>query len=127
MHSYPADIFTEPEPDVDAREPGPLDAPAGIWSARGFDVNPSATVPRSRTTSKRWRAAADDAQTNGPQRRSYGLRYHNNTHTRIVKPGRPETFHDQVGLLLEMATVPSPRSRSPRAGWRCTRHGGAGR
>ena len=36
-----------------------------------------------------------DAQTNGPQL-FYGLRYH----TRIVKPGEVETFHDQVGYWL---------------------------
>jgi hypothetical protein len=36
-----------------------------------------------------------DAQTNGPQL-FYGLRYH----TRIVKPGGVETFHDQVGYWL---------------------------
>ena len=38
---------------------------------------------------------AIDFQTNGPQL-FYGLRYH----TRLLKPGDPPTFHDQVGYWL---------------------------
>ncbi len=42
MYHYPADIYTEPEPDADTlANLGPLVGMAGIWaSADGLDVNP---------------------------------------------------------------------------------------
>ena len=44
MHHYPADIYTEPEPDADTlANLGPLTRMAGIWSsAAGEDVSPKA-------------------------------------------------------------------------------------
>ncbi len=97
MNPYPADIFTEPEPDVDTlANLGPLTRLAGIWSGtRGFDVNPKADGPEEQAYLERYELQPIDAQTNGPQL-LYGLRYH----TRIVKPDDPETFHDQVGYWL---------------------------
>ena len=97
MNPYPADIFTEPEPDVDTlANLGPLTRLAGIWSGtRGFDVNPKADGPEKQAYLERYELQPIDAQTNGPQL-LYGLRYH----TRIVKPDDPETFHDQVGYWL---------------------------
>jgi len=59
-----------------------------------------------------------DAQTNGPQL-FYGLR----NHTRIVKPGERETFHDQVGYWLwepatgaVILTIALPRAQVAMAG-----------
>jgi len=97
MHSYPADIYTEPEPDPDTlANLGPLALMAGIWtSADGMDVNPKADGPEHQPFIERYELQPIDAQTNGPQL-FYGLRYH----TRIVKPDDPETFHDQVGYWL---------------------------
>jgi hypothetical protein len=47
MHHYPADIYTEPEPDTDTlANLGPLSSMAGVWSsADGLDVNPKADGP----------------------------------------------------------------------------------
>jgi len=97
MHEYPADIFTEPEPDTDTlAHLGPLTPLAGIWSsAAGMDVNPKADGPERQAYIERYELQPIDAQTNGPQL-FYGLRYH----THIVKPDEPETFHDQVGYWL---------------------------
>ena len=97
MYQYPADIYTEPEPDTDTlANLGPLTGMAGIWaSAEGLDVNPKPDGPEHQIFIERYELQPIDAQTNGPQL-FYGLRYH----TRIVKPDDPETFHDQVGYWL---------------------------
>lgn len=97
MFPYPADIYTEPEPDPDTlANLGPLRRLAGLWtSADGMDVNPKPDGPEHQRYIERYELQPIDAQTNGPQL-YYGLRYH----TRIVKPGDPETFHDQVGYWL---------------------------
>jgi len=97
MYSYPADIYTEPEPDPHTlANLGPLTGMAGIWtSADGMDVNPKADGPEHQVFIEHYELQPIDAQTNGPQL-FYGLRYH----TRIFKPGDPETFHDQVGFWL---------------------------
>jgi hypothetical protein len=97
MHEYPADIFTEPEPDTDTlANLGPLTPLAGIWtSAAGMDVSPKADGPEHQPYIERYELQPIDAQTNGPQI-LYGLRYH----THILKPDAPETFHDQVGYWL---------------------------
>ena len=97
MESFPSDIYTEPEPEVDTlANLGPLKAMAGIWTgARGLDVNPKADGPERQAYIEHAELQPIDAQTNGPQL-FYGLRYH----TRIVKHDDPETFHDQVGYWL---------------------------
>ncbi len=95
--TFPKDIYTEPEPDVDTlANLGPLTGIAGIWTgARGLDVNPKADGPERQPYIEYMELQPIDAQTNGPQL-FYGLRYH----TRIVKPDDVETFHDQVGYWL---------------------------
>src|SRR5262245_35954339 len=97
MTTYPDDIYTEPEPDVDTlANLGPLRPLAGLWTgSRGLDVNPKADGPENQAYIEHMEMQPIDAQTNGPQL-FYGLRYH----TRIVKPNDPETFHDQVGYWL---------------------------
>ena len=98
MSDFPRDIFTEPE-DVDVetlRNLGPLAPMAGLWEGkRGLDVNPKAEGPEKQAYVERYELQPIDPQANGPQL-FYGLRYH----TRIVKPGEIETFHDQVGYWL---------------------------
>lgn len=96
-NEYPKDIYTEPEPDPDTlANLGPLRGMAGIWSGvRGLDVNPKADGPEKQAFIEHVEMQPIDAQTNGPQL-FYGLRYH----TRIVKPGEVEAFHDQVGYWL---------------------------
>jgi len=119
MYHYPADIYTEPEPDTDTlANLGPLTGMAGIWtSADGMDVNPKADGPEHQPYIERYELQPIDAQTNGPQL-LYGLRYH----TRIVKPDDPETFHDQVGYWLWepatgaiMLTLSIPRGQTAMA------------
>ena len=92
------DIYSEPE-DVDAdtlRNLGPLLPLAGIWEgSKSLDVNPKAEGPERQAYVERIELQPIDPQANGPQL-FYGLRYH----TRIVKPGEIETFHDQVGYWL---------------------------
>jgi hypothetical protein len=97
MTDFPKDIYTEPEPDVDTlANLGPLTKMAGIWTGtQGLDVNPKAAGPERQPFVERIELQPIDAQTNGPQL-FYGLRYH----TRIVKPGEIEAFHDQVGYWL---------------------------
>ena len=102
MADFPKDIYTEPEPDPNTlAHLGPLAPMAGIWTGtHGLDVNPKADGPETQAYLERIELQPIDAQTNGPQL-FYGLRYH----TRIVKPGDVETFHDQVGhWLWEPAT-----------------------
>ena len=97
MTSFPADIYTEPEPSVDTlANLGPLRALAGVWVGdAGHDVSPKAAGPEHQVFIEHIELQPIDAQTNGPQL-FYGLRYH----TRIVKPGEIEAFHDQVGYWL---------------------------
>jgi hypothetical protein len=119
MYSYPADIYTEPEPDPETlANLGPLTGMAGIWtSALGMDVNPKAYGPEHQVFIERYELQPIDAQTNGPQL-FYGLRYH----TQIVKPDDPETFHDQVGYWLwepatraVLLTISIPRGQTAMA------------
>ncbi len=102
MADFPKDIYTEPQPDSNTlANLGPLTGMAGIWTGTcGLDVNPKPDGPERQAYLERIELHPIDAQTNGPQL-FYGLRYH----TRIVKPGEVETFHDQVGhWLWEPAT-----------------------
>jgi hypothetical protein len=94
---YPEDIFTEPEFDDDTLASlGPLRGLAGIWEgAEGHDLHPSQDGAEEDAYVERYELEPIDPQPNGPQL-LYGLRYH----TRIVKPGEHETFHDQVGYWL---------------------------
>jgi hypothetical protein len=103
VNAFPEDIYTEPT-DVDVqtlRNLGPLAPMAGLWEGKlGLDVNPKAEGPERQAYIERYELQPIDPQANGPQL-FYGLRYH----TRIVKPGEVETFHDQVGhWLWEPAT-----------------------
>lgn len=97
MTTFPQDIYTEPTSDPNTlANLGPLAAMAGTWvGERGMDVNPKADGPERQAFIERIELQPIDAQPNGPQL-FYGLRYH----TRIVKPGEVETFHDQVGYWL---------------------------
>jgi hypothetical protein len=98
MSEFPKDIFTEPEDvDVDTlANLGPLTAMAGIWEGmRGLDVNPKPEGPRRQAYLEHIELQPIDPQANGPQL-FYGLRYH----TRVIKPGEIETYHDQVGYWL---------------------------
>lgn len=98
MTDLPADIYAEQE-DVDAdamANLGPLAPLAGVWEgAKGMDVNPYYDGERRQPYVERIELEPIDPQSNGPQL-LYGLRYH----TRIVKPGEVETYHDQVGYWL---------------------------
>jgi hypothetical protein len=86
MVDFPADIYTEPDADVDTlKNLGPLTGMAGIWkSASGEDVHPTAGGPEPQAFIERYELQPIDPQTNGPQL-LYGLRYH---------------IHDQVGYWL---------------------------
>ena len=98
MGEFPEDIFTEPDDvDVDTlANLGPLTGMAGLWEGiRGVDVNPKADGPLTQAYHEHIELQPIDPQANGPQL-FYGLRYH----TRIVKPGEVETYHDQVGYWL---------------------------
>ena len=98
MSQFPEDIYTEPSGlDVDTlKNLGPLRGMAGIWEGlRGLDVNPKPEGPRKQAYLEHIELQPIDPQANGPQL-YYGLRYH----TRIVKPGEVETYHDQVGYWL---------------------------
>jgi len=98
MSELPSDIYTEPDNvDVDTLSNlGPLRGMAGVWEGvRGMDVNPKPEGPRKQAYTERIELQPIDPQANGPQL-FYGLRYH----TRVVKPGEVETYHDQVGYWL---------------------------
>jgi len=98
MSELPSDIYTEPDNvDVDTlANLGPLTGMAGVWEGvRGVDVNPKPEGPRRQAYTERIELQPIDPQANGPQL-LYGLRYH----TRVVKPGEVETYHDQVGYWL---------------------------
>src|SRR5262245_52717509 len=96
--NFPTDIFTEPseiDPDT-LKNLGPLAPLAGIWEGRrGQDVHPNAEGTGEDGYVERYDLQPIDPQTNGPQL-LYGLRYH----THIIRPAKPETFHDQVGYWL---------------------------
>src|SRR6478736_55310 len=92
------DIYTEsPHVDVQTlRNLGPLTRMAGIFEGRrSLDINPKAAGPERQEFIEHVEMQPIDPQANGPQL-FYGLRYH----TRIVKPGEVETYHDQVGYWL---------------------------
>lgn len=92
------DIYSEPEDiDIDTlKNLGPLGPLAGIWEgSKSLDVNPKATGPVRQPYVERIELQPIDPQANGPQL-FYGLRYH----TRAVKTGEVETYHDQVGYWL---------------------------
>ena len=117
---YPADIFTEPNPNPNTlANLGPLTPLAGVWEGtQGQDVNPKADGPEMKSFHERFEAQPIDPQTNGPQL-FYGLRYH----SRMVEPGQVETFHDQVGYLLwepntslVIMTLAIPRGQVAMAG-----------
>ena len=98
MTELPADIYSEPDSvDHDTlKNLGPLRHLAGIWEgSKSLDVNPKAEGPVRQPFVERIELQPIDPQANGPQL-LYGLRYH----TRIVKPGEIETYHDQVGYWL---------------------------
>lgn len=97
MSEWPDDIHTEPEEDADTlARLGPLAPMAGSWRGDdGVDVKPKADGPRTQAYLEMMEMTPIDAQTNGPQL-LYGLRYH----ARMVKPGRKNTYHDQVGYWL---------------------------
>src|SRR5262249_4373627 len=124
METFPNDIYTEPEPEVDTlANLGPLTGMAGIWTGtHGLDVNPKPDGPEHQEFIEQIELQPIDAQTNGPQL-FYGLRYH----TRIVKPGEVETFHDQVGYWLWepatgalIQTLAIPRGQTAMAVGRAT-------
>jgi len=98
MSELPGDIYTEPD-NIDVAtlaNLGPLTALAGVWEGvRGIDVNPKPEGPRRQAYTEHIELQPIDPQANGPQL-LYGLRYH----TRVVKPGEVETYHDQVGYWL---------------------------
>jgi hypothetical protein len=92
------DIYSERENiDVDTlKNLGPLRPLAGIWEgSKSVDVNPKADGPVRQPYVEHIELQPIDPQSNGPQL-FYGLRYH----TRVVKPGEIETYHDQVGYWL---------------------------
>jgi hypothetical protein len=97
VHSYGADIYTEPDGDPNTLDNlGPLRPMAGVWEgAMGADDHPVAGGTGLDTFTEHYEAHPIDFQTNGPQL-FYGLRYH----THILSPGQPGTFHDQVGYWL---------------------------
>jgi hypothetical protein len=114
------DIYTEPSHiDIQTlRNLGPLTEMAGIFEGRrSLDINPKAAGPERQEFIERVDLQPIDPQANGPQL-FYGLRYH----TRIVKPGEVETFHDQVGYWLWepatgslIQTVAIPRGQTAMA------------
>lgn len=114
MPGFPAHLFDEPDPDVDTLSNlGPLRGLAGVWAADdGGDVKPTAAGAGRQSYVERMEVQPIDPQTNGPQL-LYGLRYH----TRIVKPGEVEMYHEQVGFWLwEPATGTVTQTLSiPRA------------
>jgi hypothetical protein len=97
VHSYGADIYTEPAGDPDTLPNlGPLRAMAGVWEGTmGADDHPVVEGTGLDAFSEHYEAHPIDFQTNGPQL-FYGLRYH----THILSPGELGTFHDQVGYWL---------------------------
>ncbi|QIL21192.1 heme-binding beta-barrel domain-containing protein [Thermomonas sp. HDW16] len=97
MSKFPKHLFDEPDPDPHTLDNlGPLRPLAGIWeNDQGEDVKPTADGAESQRYIERFELQPIDPQTNGPQL-FYGLRYH----TRIVKPGEVDMYHEQVGFWL---------------------------
>jgi hypothetical protein len=113
MADFPTDIYTEPseiDPDT-MKNLGPLAPLAGVWEGkRGLDVNPKPEGPERDAYYERYELQPIDPQANGPQL-LYGLRYHQH----VLRPDKPETFHDQVGywlwepatgMLVQTLTIP---------------------
>ncbi len=98
MSDYPSDIHTEKadiDPDTLANL-GPLRPLAGRWTGnRGLDVNPNIDGSGRQAYLETIDLKPIDPQSNGPQL-FYGLRYH----VHVLKPGDPQTYHDQVGYWL---------------------------
>jgi hypothetical protein len=94
---YGTDIYTEPPGDPDTlNNLGPLRPLAGVWEGtKGSDDHPVVEGSEHSVFLEHYELQPIDFQTNGPQL-FYGLRYH----THIVEPGKPETFHDQIGYWL---------------------------
>lgn len=93
---YGQDIYAEPDLDADTlANLGPLRALAGTWEGEGIDIHPTADGPEQEAYTERLELDPIDPQTNGPQY-FYGLRYHQF----VLRPGKPETFHDQIGYWL---------------------------
>lgn len=97
MSKFPKHLFDEPTPDPHTLDNlGPLRVLAGIWeNDQGEDVKPTADGAEAQRYIERFELQPIDPQTNGPQL-FYGLRYH----TRIVKPGEVDMYHEQVGFWL---------------------------
>lgn len=97
MNGFPADIYTEQDADPDTlANLGPLRGIAGVWAGRaGLDVHPVASGSEQDGFTERYELQPIDPQSSGPQL-LYGLRYW----CHVQRPGRPETFHDQVGYFL---------------------------
>ena len=97
MSTFPRHLFDEPDPDPDTlANLGPLRPLAGVWAgSEGEDVKPTADGAERQRYVEHMALQPIDPQTNGPQL-FYGLRYH----TRIVKPGEVEMYHEQVGFWL---------------------------
>ena len=97
MSKFPKHLFDEPDPDPHTLDNlGPLRPLAGIWeNDQGEDVKPTADGAESQRYIERIELQPIDPQTNGPQL-FYGMRYH----TRIVKPGEVDMYHEQVGFWL---------------------------
>ncbi len=97
MSKFPKQLFDEPTPDPHTLDNlGPLRPLAGIWeNDQGEDVKPTADGAEEQRYIERIEVQPIDPQTNGPQL-FYGMRYH----TRIVKPGEVDMYHEQVGFWL---------------------------
>ena len=97
MSTFPRHLFDEPDPDPDTlANLGPLRPLAGVWAgSEGEDVKPTADGAERQRYVEHMALQPIDPQTNGPQL-FYGLRYH----TRIVKPGEVDMYHEQVGYWL---------------------------
>lgn len=117
--SFPPHLFDEPDHSVNTlKNLGPLRGLAGEWEGHiGMDVKPTAAGGEAQAYVEKMVIQAIDPQLNGPQL-LYGLRYH----TRIVKPGEIEMYHEQVGFWLWepatetiMLTLAIPRGQTALA------------
>jgi hypothetical protein len=94
---FQTDIYTEQDVDPDTlANLGPLRGLAGVWAGTaGRDLHPAASGSEEDAFTERYELQPIDPQSNGPQL-LYGLRYW----IHVLRPGEPETFHDQVGYFL---------------------------